>query len=172
MFPLNLYAHVRFLLMHIAHETAGAARTRSSPRPLLRVALRPLVFEGETNLQNSGASCRGNAHARHRPRSVRTIQHSETSVMESRTRGVLNTRLRGYDGGGWSDRSPHKRSDMRVLPRSRMLRSLSSGVHSRDPLADASCGLSSAVVRRELYASAENSAPAIGPRSGLTSDRL
>jgi hypothetical protein len=22
--------------------------------------------------------------------------------MESRTRGVLDTRLRGYDGGGWS----------------------------------------------------------------------
>ena len=39
MFPLNLYAHVRFLLMHIAHETAGAARTRSS--------LRPLNFGGE-----------------------------------------------------------------------------------------------------------------------------
>src|SRR5665213_2074763 len=38
-FPLHLYARVRFLLMHIAHETAGAARTRSS--------LRPLVFEGE-----------------------------------------------------------------------------------------------------------------------------
>jgi hypothetical protein len=32
-FPLNLYAHVRFLSMHIAHETAGAARTRSSLRP-------------------------------------------------------------------------------------------------------------------------------------------
>ena len=35
MFPLNLYAHVRILLMHSAHETAGAARTRSSLRPLL-----------------------------------------------------------------------------------------------------------------------------------------
>ena len=32
--PLNLYAHVQHFLMHIAHETAGAARTRSSPRPL------------------------------------------------------------------------------------------------------------------------------------------
>jgi hypothetical protein len=30
---------VRFLLMHSAHETAGAARTRSS--------LRPLLFEGQ-----------------------------------------------------------------------------------------------------------------------------
>ena len=49
MFPLNLYAHVRtFLLMHDAHETAGAARTRSSPRPLLRVALRPL-FSRDAN---------------------------------------------------------------------------------------------------------------------------
>jgi hypothetical protein len=30
------------------------------------------------------------------------IQYSKTSVMESRTHGVLDTRLRGYDGGGWS----------------------------------------------------------------------
>jgi hypothetical protein len=44
-FPLNLYAHVRFLLMHIAHETAGAARTRSS--------LRPLRFGGGTKLKDS-----------------------------------------------------------------------------------------------------------------------
>ena len=35
MLPLNLYARVRILLMHIARETAGAARTRSSLRPLL-----------------------------------------------------------------------------------------------------------------------------------------
>jgi len=34
-FPLNLYARVR-LLLPIAHETAGAARTRSSLRPLFR----------------------------------------------------------------------------------------------------------------------------------------
>jgi hypothetical protein len=44
-FPLNLYAHVRFVLMHIAHETAGAARTRSS--------LRPLEFWGANDLQAS-----------------------------------------------------------------------------------------------------------------------
>src|SRR5665213_78167 len=42
--PLNLYAHVRFLLMHIAHETAGAARTRLSLRPLLRVACALLLL--------------------------------------------------------------------------------------------------------------------------------
>ena len=42
-----------FLVMHIAHETAGAARTRSS--------LRPLVLRRElTNLQSSGKACREN----------------------------------------------------------------------------------------------------------------
>jgi hypothetical protein len=34
MLPLNLYARVRFFLCNFAHETAGAARTRSSLRPL------------------------------------------------------------------------------------------------------------------------------------------
>jgi hypothetical protein len=34
-FPLNLYARVRFLMCTFAHETAGAARTRFSLRPLL-----------------------------------------------------------------------------------------------------------------------------------------
>ena len=34
-FPLNLYARVRILFVHLAHETAGAARTRSSLRPSL-----------------------------------------------------------------------------------------------------------------------------------------
>jgi hypothetical protein len=38
------------LLVHIAHETAGAARIRHS--------LRPLIFEGESYLQTSGASRR------------------------------------------------------------------------------------------------------------------
>jgi hypothetical protein len=33
-FPLNLYARVRFLLRELARETAGAARTQSSLRPL------------------------------------------------------------------------------------------------------------------------------------------
>ena len=41
-FPLHLYAHVRFLLLPIAHETSGAARTRLS--------LRPLFEEAQTNL--------------------------------------------------------------------------------------------------------------------------
>src|ERR1700719_1916367 len=36
------------------------------------------------------------ALSRHRPRR-RAIQYSETLVMESKGRGVLDTRLRGYD---------------------------------------------------------------------------
>jgi len=34
MLPLNLYARVRTSYVHLAHETAGAARTRSSLLPL------------------------------------------------------------------------------------------------------------------------------------------
>jgi hypothetical protein len=52
MLPLNLYARVRFFKCIFAHETAGAARTRSS--------LRPLYF-GRNDLQNSGAACREKA---------------------------------------------------------------------------------------------------------------
>ena len=55
MFPLNLYARVRISLCINAHETAGAARTRSS--------LRPLTFEGQRKLQTSDAVCRENAES-------------------------------------------------------------------------------------------------------------
>jgi len=47
--PLDLYARVRFLCS-FAHETAGAARTRLS--------LRPLCFRGQQSTQSSGASRR------------------------------------------------------------------------------------------------------------------
>jgi hypothetical protein len=46
MLPLHLYARVRILSCINAHETAGAARTRSS--------LRPLFEEAQTNLNSSG----------------------------------------------------------------------------------------------------------------------
>ena len=64
--PLHLYAHVRFVLMHIAHETAGAARTRSS--------LRPLLFGAER-------SCKPRAYA-----VARTMTHISSSP---RTRGPI-----------------------------------------------------------------------------------
>ena len=57
--PLNLYARVRFYVQ-FAHETAGAACTRSSLRPLLRVAC-ALYLLGRMILQNSGAACREKA---------------------------------------------------------------------------------------------------------------
>ena len=52
MFPLNLYARVRISLCINAHETAGAARTRSSLRPLFR--------GGQGICKTSGASRREN----------------------------------------------------------------------------------------------------------------
>ena len=55
MFPLNLYARVRFFV-HVAHETAGAARTRSSLRPLC-------VSEGQGIGQTSGVMRREIADA-------------------------------------------------------------------------------------------------------------
>jgi hypothetical protein len=43
---------MRALSVHIAHETAGAARIRHS--------LRPLHFRGRKDTQTSGTSCREN----------------------------------------------------------------------------------------------------------------
>ena len=74
------------LLVHIAHETAGAARIRHS--------LRPLFSEGESYLQTSGAMRReiAGAHpvviARLNPPSI-----PETSMIEPRSRGVLDHSL-------------------------------------------------------------------------------
>src|SRR6185503_17785330 len=51
--PVCSCAH---FFVHIAHETAGAARTRSS--------LRPLIPEGQATRYNSGASRRENALAK------------------------------------------------------------------------------------------------------------
>jgi hypothetical protein len=96
----------------------------------LGIALRPLTFWGETNLQTSGECCRENAEVRsecspHERSDMRVlvaiaspdvapliratfavmpaqagIQYSERATTEAGTRGVLDTRLRGYDDGG------------------------------------------------------------------------
>ena len=97
MFPLNLYAHVRFLLMHIAHETAGAARTRSS--------LRPLEFWGANDLQASDETMsreRGVTSRRHRPAPVldpieddRATQYSRALMMNTDALEYWVTRFRG-----------------------------------------------------------------------------
>ena len=54
MLPLDLYARVRNFYT-IAHETAGAARTRSS--------LRPLVSRGQAKQHTSGAMRREKARS-------------------------------------------------------------------------------------------------------------
>ena len=53
MLPLNLYARVRVFKCAIAHETAGAARIRSS--------LRPLTLGGQTKYKPRADACRENA---------------------------------------------------------------------------------------------------------------
>ncbi len=70
----------------------GAPRTRHFPRPLL--------FLWADVIHNSGASCRenANAHSIVIAQLDRAIQYSETSGMETESCGVLDTRLRGYDG--------------------------------------------------------------------------
>jgi hypothetical protein len=53
------------------------------------------------NLQNSGAACREKAVTYPPVMPAQAgIQYSETPATESGTRSVLDTRLRGYDGGG------------------------------------------------------------------------
>jgi len=55
------------------------------------------------NLQTSGECRRENAEVCLPVMPAQAgIQYSETLAMESRTRGVLDTRFRGYDGGGSS----------------------------------------------------------------------
>ena len=67
-FPLNLYARVRILDAHFAHETAGAARTRHSLLP-------PLREKRHEQLGRLAPRDRAVVFSGHRPR-MRTIQHS------------------------------------------------------------------------------------------------
>src|ERR1700744_1243608 len=47
-----------FSFVHLPHETAGAARTRSSPRPLLRVGCALFDFGAERNGKPRTKPCR------------------------------------------------------------------------------------------------------------------
>src|SRR6266700_3839465 len=100
MFSAALYAHAR-TSSTIAHETSGAACIRHS--------LRPLITRGrENNLQTSGAMGREKAFRCHRPPPGRPNGRPmtgsggrssipKTLMIEPRSRGVLDTRTRGYD---------------------------------------------------------------------------
>jgi hypothetical protein len=87
-----------FCLLLFARETAGAARTRSP--------LRPIFWANEFAKLGRMLSRECGVASSHWTSTVMPadagIQYSEASVIESRTRGVLDTRVRGYDGGGWS----------------------------------------------------------------------
>jgi hypothetical protein len=88
-FPLHLYAHVRFLLIPIAHETAGAGRTRSS--------LRPLFFWGANDFIKLGrnAVARMRTHVSSSPRTRGPIRRG-VSYCAMRSMPSLPTTARGY----------------------------------------------------------------------------
>ena len=54
MFPLNLYARVRILDAQFAHETAGAASTRHSLRPLIFMARTLCIYLGHRPRDRGG----------------------------------------------------------------------------------------------------------------------
>ena len=92
---LYLYARVRISLALFAHETAGAASTRHS---LLPLRLR------ERNFSKPRAQCVArmqthvqSTHTSSSPAKAGRSSIPEAAVIESRSRGVLDTRLRGYD---------------------------------------------------------------------------
>jgi hypothetical protein len=105
MLPLNLYARVR-VFVHVAHETAGAARTRSS--------LRPLFFKGaneDANLGRIAPRDRDRIFNRHCERSEaihRAAQEEwiassqELLAMTRSGPGVLNPSIEPGDDSRWA----------------------------------------------------------------------
>src|SRR5271168_810277 len=96
------------LLFPFAHETAGAARTRSSLRPSWdRTA--PSFFWGRMNLQNSGEYCREIVDLRpHTTSPQSSSAKADDPVFRDARDGIENSRHTGYsafaeyDGGEWS----------------------------------------------------------------------
>jgi hypothetical protein len=83
---------VHFLDAQAAHETAGAARTRSS--------LRPLNERRAKKTQSSGSSCRESAVSYSVVIPAKAgIQYSRSAVIEPRSRDVLDPCLCGDDSG-------------------------------------------------------------------------
>jgi hypothetical protein len=92
-----------FCTTHFAHEAAGASGIRYPPRPL--------IGEGGTfraKLARNARRDRGRLleHKRATLSAViarldRATQYSEESVIESKSHGVLDPRVRGDDGSLW-----------------------------------------------------------------------
>jgi hypothetical protein len=117
-------------LSTFAHETAGAARTRSSLRPLLRVALRPLLFGAKRICKtraNAVARMRGCVNRDHPSTSSRRRPGPITPGLGCEGRHPPhcrneNTRrmgpsLRRDDDGGWSIAIARSPCDEAKLPR-------------------------------------------------------
>src|SRR5665647_377463 len=97
MLPLDLYARVRISL-HIAHETAGAARTRSS--------LRPLIAEGEEFLMaRARRAARTRRHVfrqgEERMRRSNPQRHGQTWIASRSLSSGAHSRDRLARNNGW-----------------------------------------------------------------------
>ena len=118
MFPLNLYARVRILDAHFAHETAGAARTRHSLRPDFHgvtfsfIARAQRAARSRSHIQSSSPGLTGRSSI------------PETPGIESTGRGVLGRPVKpGDDTECWKQfgmepRRHVKRGGYRCLPSS------------------------------------------------------
>src|SRR4051794_12896823 len=86
-----------FLLVHLAHETAGAARTRSSLRPLFwgewtYKTRAHRAARSRTHIQSS-SSANGSRECAPDDRLRRVNQYPEAAVIEPISHGVLDTPL-------------------------------------------------------------------------------
>src|SRR5258707_2819734 len=104
----------RSRVFFIAREAAGASGTRHSPHPLGwkdfeklgRVAPRERGFVSDehntcTLRLRSSSPATGSRECAPDDRLLRAIQYSETAVLESISRSVLDTACAGYDGVAW-----------------------------------------------------------------------
>jgi hypothetical protein len=113
--------------MHIARETAGAARTRSS--------LRPLISRARFSCKTSGRSCRENVKLH----SAVIASAAKQPILPREERmdcfaALAMTLIGRILGISLVARMSAAKSGMTLAP-TRISRSLSSGAHSRDPLA-------------------------------------
>ena len=119
-----------------------------------REIAKPYLMSMSTPHSQPSSPATGSAEWPPDDRLRRAIHYSETSMMESRGRSVLDTPFAGYDDSFWSSAAPKSVTSLRVRPSAGPMinsatkqsilssrqawiasRSLSSGAHSRDPVA-------------------------------------
>jgi hypothetical protein len=93
MLRLYLYARVR-IYHHLLH---------TGPRVQQAPGIPCALFFGRNGWQSPGETRRGNIYGCRRPALTGRSSIPETAAIEPMGRGVLDTRLRGYDVGVWGE---------------------------------------------------------------------